>query len=982
MSLPGVVKVFWVDTYLYKQPKVLDDAFVTQNALYHILPDRLNVPGTQNADFLLQWAQDQIEQKHLQDILKISHVMKNPDATMFMVVFNNFIERDIVATNTLWIQYAKLKEELMTAHQHELEDLTYVSTYDSIVGQTEETEHNLRLIRTAMGPVRTSAQLPTFVQTQVAQPCARVQFPRLSNRTVHVHITYYSGLDNDGRTTITKHPTLDVPIFIPNSYGNAALYVAALCSTNTNKLIPTFCDYDSKKLNVTLGVLPSGPAEIGVAAMSLETAQFILGTKLRLLQRLQTNTSVTYTIPDNIRKVYDQAYDLYSNCCTNLQGINANMQDQLAPPISMTVLGLKTQEETIFQGWNTRLERTIEKPNTTNITKWEWAPHAKTALKIALKAALIVAKASKPTTWLRTLFLHTLSSLTTDTLYFATAPVWGVATGIGYALAWLINKARHFYTVKTIIKQDLGTVTYPTSIKEDESGQSTLASMKSVVVMCETVKATVEYLVDSTEMTTKEIKAIYHDRKTKICSKPDKGYFNTQNLVQITVGTEPNEIYVSEMLLDYFKNLTLTKIVVGAVSTAYNYTLKPPIETIIAGYKGAKTVVKNIPAGLMKTLGQKTVAPLKATESDPVSIRTMVATYMDIKYPAGKPKGFVANVKSYVLGSNTIFVSDVIENVNSYLKGYRVKKITTQYKTGNFEHDVRDINALLSTENLETITVEVEPFNPTLKPAPKQQSLFGTIDPRPQVNAESKAPAVIPPGQRIIKNDPPRRVVTFALGAPELTPGIKTYDSSHSIIKTENPRRVTFALDAPAFTPGVKIYDGSRSIIRDGDFKGKLQNVVGDGNCLYYAFLVAAYPYLRDEPLYKACMENSAYYTIENYVHRVRNAIANKLKSNRSAYVSFFESDETVAQRVQQIKTDYVWGGEIEIKLLAEVFDTRIKVWSEKGEIWTNTYGPHTGLIVRLCFRGEYDGGHYNAILPQLFDIQTLPPILRAMLSN
>ena len=128
--------------------------------------------------------------------------------------------------------------------------------------------------------------------------------------------------------------------------------------------------------------------------------------------------------------------------------------------------------------------------------------------------------------------------------------------------------------------------------------------------------------------------------------------------------------------------------------------------------------------------------------------------------------------------------------------------------------------------------------------------------------------------------------------------------------------------------------------------------VENDGNCLYRAISYQVYGDVRHYKLVRQkCMD---------YVHL-----------NGKYFIEFVDTDRYngIRDYVEQNRRDKVWGDNLEIQAMAELYDIPVEIYEYKvqpervfNEQATRSKVSQPGAILRLSF---HRGNHYNAVVPK-----------------
>lgn len=138
----------------------------------------------------------------------------------------------------------------------------------------------------------------------------------------------------------------------------------------------------------------------------------------------------------------------------------------------------------------------------------------------------------------------------------------------------------------------------------------------------------------------------------------------------------------------------------------------------------------------------------------------------------------------------------------------------------------------------------------------------------------------------------------------------------------------------------------------------QIHNVPPDGNCLYSA--------VADQ-----IIRNNLKPPMEPTVSGLRQATADCLFANKEAYMPFIEDingdEERFRQYCDQLRTEAVWGGQVELRVLAELLETPIEVYAANVPTLTMGEKSTPDIVLRVSYHREYYslGEHYNSVIPK-----------------
>ena len=133
--------------------------------------------------------------------------------------------------------------------------------------------------------------------------------------------------------------------------------------------------------------------------------------------------------------------------------------------------------------------------------------------------------------------------------------------------------------------------------------------------------------------------------------------------------------------------------------------------------------------------------------------------------------------------------------------------------------------------------------------------------------------------------------------------------------------------------------------------------IPADGHCLYNAVAHQM----------TTCQIASS---IPTSVAGLRNATADYLLKHEEEYIPFVEEidgDRAAFKRYcERLRTTAVWGGQVELKALADILDAGIEVYAANMPIVQMGKCDGTSSVLRVSFHREYYslGEHYNSVIP------------------
>lgn len=110
---------------------------------------------------------------------------------------------------------------------------------------------------------------------------------------------------------------------------------------------------------------------------------------------------------------------------------------------------------------------------------------------------------------------------------------------------------------------------------------------------------------------------------------------------------------------------------------------------------------------------------------------------------------------------------------------------------------------------------------------------------------------------------------------------------------------------------------------------------------------------------------------IPTSVEGLRNATADYLLKHEEEYIPFVEEidgDKTAFKRYcERLRSTAVWGGQVELKALADILDAGIEVYAANMPIVQMGKCDDTSSVLRVSYHREYYslGEHYNSIVPK-----------------
>lgn len=136
----------------------------------------------------------------------------------------------------------------------------------------------------------------------------------------------------------------------------------------------------------------------------------------------------------------------------------------------------------------------------------------------------------------------------------------------------------------------------------------------------------------------------------------------------------------------------------------------------------------------------------------------------------------------------------------------------------------------------------------------------------------------------------------------------------------------------------------------------RIHSVPADGHCLYSA--VAHQMATRNIQS-----------TLSASVEGLRAATADYLLANKDAYLPFIETidgdEELFRKYCEELRNEAVWGGQVELKALAELLGTEIEVYAAGMPIVKMGTASGSAPVLHVSFHRQYFGlgEHYNSVV-------------------
>ena len=132
--------------------------------------------------------------------------------------------------------------------------------------------------------------------------------------------------------------------------------------------------------------------------------------------------------------------------------------------------------------------------------------------------------------------------------------------------------------------------------------------------------------------------------------------------------------------------------------------------------------------------------------------------------------------------------------------------------------------------------------------------------------------------------------------------------------------------------------------------KMRIEEVDGDGNCLFRA---VAYQMYGDVELHEMVREKCMDYIL----------------ANRNQFIAFIDTDEdeTIEEYCDRKRKLKIWGDNLEIQALAEMYDRQIELYSYTTEPMLKFHEQSEDSLepIRISYHGK---NHYNAVVLQEWD--------------
>lgn len=137
----------------------------------------------------------------------------------------------------------------------------------------------------------------------------------------------------------------------------------------------------------------------------------------------------------------------------------------------------------------------------------------------------------------------------------------------------------------------------------------------------------------------------------------------------------------------------------------------------------------------------------------------------------------------------------------------------------------------------------------------------------------------------------------------------------------------------------------------------RIHSVPADGHCLYSAVA-------------HQISTRNIQSTLPANVEGLRGATADYLLAHKDAYLPFIETingdEELFNKYCEELRNEAVWGGQVELKAMAELLRTEIEVYAADMPVVTMGTSSDLVPILRVSFHRQYFGlgEHYNSVVP------------------
>ncbi|KAI0566588.1 OTU-like cysteine protease [Gracilaria domingensis] len=138
----------------------------------------------------------------------------------------------------------------------------------------------------------------------------------------------------------------------------------------------------------------------------------------------------------------------------------------------------------------------------------------------------------------------------------------------------------------------------------------------------------------------------------------------------------------------------------------------------------------------------------------------------------------------------------------------------------------------------------------------------------------------------------------------------------------------------------------------------RIHSIPADGHCLYSAIAhqLETTNFLSEIPA---------------SVEGLREATSNYLMEHKKEYAPFIDEvggdEEKLARYCEQIRNEPVWGGQVELRAMAEHLGVAIEVYAADMPVITMGTNSDESTVFRVSFHQKYYGlgEHYNSVVPQ-----------------
>ena len=171
--------------------------------------------------------------------------------------------------------------------------------------------------------------------------------------------------------------------------------------------------------------------------------------------------------------------------------------------------------------------------------------------------------------------------------------------------------------------------------------------------------------------------------------------------------------------------------------------------------------------------------------------------------------------------------------------------------------------------------------------------------------------------------------------------------------EAESEKRV--AEERAAMGPGARQIEMKALLAQLRDLKLRVHQIPADGNCMYGAVL-------------HQCRLSNESFEVEDSVSALRASTADYMLRNADDFMPFVESvdgdPEKFAAYCERIRTETVWGGQVELRAVAELLDACIEVYAVGLPVVR--MGNESRPILKVSYHRKYFGlgEHYNSLVP------------------